>query len=46
MPSIHASPALSRFRVLEFLDLPWDDAVVDYRRTAEQKNVHSPTYEA
>ena len=33
-------------RVLEFLDLPWDDAVVDYRRTAEQKNVHSPTYEA
>lgn len=33
-------------RVLEFLDLPWDDAVLDYRRTAEQKNVHSPTYEA
>lgn len=33
-------------RVLEFLDLPWDDAVLDYRRRAEQKHVHSPTYEA
>ena len=33
-------------RVLEFLDLPWDDAVLDYRSRAEQKHVHSPTYEA
>jgi tetratricopeptide (TPR) repeat protein len=33
-------------RVLEFLDLPWDAAVLDYRRHAEQKHVHSPTYEA
>jgi hypothetical protein len=33
-------------RVLEFLDVPWDDAVLDYRRRAEQKHVHSPTYEA
>lgn len=33
-------------RVLEFLGLPWDDAVLDYRRRTEQKHVHSPTYEA
>lgn len=33
-------------RVLEFLDLPWDDAVIDYRSRAERKHVHSPTYEA
>lgn len=33
-------------RVLEFLGLPWDDAVLDYRSRAEQKHVHSPTYEA
>ena len=33
-------------RVLSFLDLPWDDAVLGYRRRAEQKHVHSPTYEA
>lgn len=33
-------------RVLEFLDLPWDAAVLDYRSRAEQKHVHSPTYEA
>ena len=33
-------------RVLEFLGLPWDDAVLDYRQRAQQKHVHSPTYEA
>lgn len=33
-------------RVLGFLDLPWDDAVLDYHSRAEQKHVHSPTYEA
>ena len=33
-------------RVLEFLELPWDDAVLDYRRRAQEKHVHSPTYEA
>jgi tetratricopeptide (TPR) repeat protein len=33
-------------RVLEFLGLPWDDAVLDYRRQAALKHVHSPTYEA
>jgi tetratricopeptide (TPR) repeat protein len=32
--------------VLDFLDLPWDDAVLQYRRRAESKHVHSPTYEA
>jgi hypothetical protein len=33
-------------RVLEFLELPWDDAVLDYRRRVQEKHVHSPTYEA
>lgn len=33
-------------RVLEFLDLPWDDRVLEYHRRAQQKHVHSPTYEA
>lgn len=32
--------------VLDFLELPWDDAVLQYRRRAETKHVHSPTYEA
>jgi tetratricopeptide (TPR) repeat protein len=32
--------------VLEFLDLPWNDAVLQYRSRAEHKHVHSPTYEA
>ncbi|HEX3598753.1 MAG TPA: sulfotransferase [Lacipirellulaceae bacterium] len=33
-------------RVLEFLGLPWDDCVLQYHRRAQQKHVHSPTYEA
>jgi hypothetical protein len=33
-------------RVLDFLDLPWDDAVLNYQQRAQQKHVHSPTYEA
>jgi tetratricopeptide (TPR) repeat protein len=33
-------------KVLEFLGLPWDDAVLGYHRRAAQKHVHSPTYEA
>ncbi|WP_428307712.1 sulfotransferase [Lacipirellula sp.] len=33
-------------RVLEFLELPWDDAVLNYRQRAQEKHVHSPTYEA
>ncbi len=32
--------------VLEFLGLPWDDCVLEYHRRAQQKHVHSPTYEA
>jgi Sulfotransferase family len=33
-------------RVFEFLDLPWDDRVLEYHRRAQTKHVHSPTYEA
>jgi tetratricopeptide (TPR) repeat protein len=33
-------------RVLGFLDLAWDDSVLDYHRRAQSKHVHSPTYEA
>jgi tetratricopeptide (TPR) repeat protein len=33
-------------RVLDFLGLPWDDAVLEYHRRAQKKHVHSPTYEA
>src|SRR3990170_204908 len=33
-------------KVLEFLELPWDDAVLEYHRRAQHKHVHSPTYEA
>lgn len=33
-------------RVLEFLQLPWDDRVLEYHRRAREKHVHSPTYEA
>lgn len=33
-------------RVLEFLNLAWDDSVLKYRDRAQQKHVHSPTYEA
>jgi tetratricopeptide (TPR) repeat protein len=32
--------------VLDFLALPWDDAVLEYHRRAQRKHVHSPTYEA
>jgi hypothetical protein len=32
--------------VLGFLDLPWDDAVLQYHRRAQRKHIHSPTYEA
>lgn len=33
-------------RTLEFLELPWDDCVLEYHRHAQKKHVHSPTYEA
>jgi Flp pilus assembly protein TadD len=33
-------------RVLDFLDLPWDDAVLAYHDRARSKHIHSPTYEA
>jgi hypothetical protein len=33
-------------RLLEFLELPWDQSVLEYHRRAQQKHVHSPTYEA
>jgi hypothetical protein len=33
-------------KVLDFLGLPWEDAVLDYHRRAQRKHVHSPTYEA
>jgi tetratricopeptide (TPR) repeat protein len=33
-------------KVCEFLELPWDDAVLNYRTRAQEKHVHSPTYEA
>jgi tetratricopeptide (TPR) repeat protein len=33
-------------RALEFLELPWDESVLDYRERAESKHVHSPTYAA
>ncbi len=32
--------------VLDFLDLPWDERVLEYHRRAQHKHVHSPTYEA
>jgi tetratricopeptide (TPR) repeat protein len=33
-------------KVLEFLNLSWDERVLEYHRRAQQKHVHSPTYEA
>lgn len=33
-------------RSLDFLGLPWDDQVLQYRQRAKTKHVHSPTYEA
>jgi cytochrome c-type biogenesis protein CcmH/NrfG len=33
-------------QTLKFLDLPWHDGVLEYHRRAQQKHVHSPTYEA
>jgi hypothetical protein len=33
-------------RALEFLDLPWDPAVLQYRDRLKAKSVSSPTYEA
>ena len=33
-------------RVLEFLQLPWDPVVLEYRQRLQQKAVASPTYEA
>ena len=33
-------------KALDFLSLPWDDVVLQYHRRAQQKHVHSPTYEA
>jgi hypothetical protein len=33
-------------RVLDFLELPWNDQVLNYHRRAQTKHVHSPTYEA
>ncbi|MBN1852541.1 MAG: sulfotransferase [Pirellulales bacterium] len=39
-------PEYQARRVLKFLDLAWDDSVLDYHRRAQRKHVHSPTYEA
>jgi hypothetical protein len=33
-------------KVLDFLELPWDAGVLKYHERAQQKHVHSPTYEA
>jgi tetratricopeptide (TPR) repeat protein len=33
-------------KVLAFLELPWNDVVLDYHRRAQRKHVHSPTYAA
>ena len=33
-------------KVLDFLETPWDESVLEYHRRAERKHVHSPTYEA
>ena len=33
-------------RTLDFLDLPWDPAVLNYRDRLKEKPVNSPTYEA
>jgi tetratricopeptide (TPR) repeat protein len=33
-------------KVLNFLELPWDDRVLEYHRRAQRKHVHSPTYES
>jgi hypothetical protein len=38
-------PAQAR-RATEFLGLPWDDRVLDYRAAAANKVVNSPTHEA
>jgi hypothetical protein len=38
-------PAVAR-KTLEFLDLPWDDAVLGYRERARTRSVLSPTYES
>lgn len=32
-------------RMLQTVDLPWNDAVTNYRAQVSQKHVHSPTYE-
>jgi tetratricopeptide (TPR) repeat protein len=32
--------------ILDFLGLPWNDAVLDFHRRAQRKHIHSPTYEA
>ena len=36
----------ARRRALEFLGLPWEPKVLDYRERLRQKAVASPTYEA
>src|SRR4029079_12805618 len=33
-------------KVLTFLDLRWEERVLEYHRRAQSKHVHSPTYEA
>jgi hypothetical protein len=33
-------------KALSFLGLPWDDVVLQYHQRAQQKHVHSPTYES
>ena len=33
-------------RILDFLDLPWDQSVLQFHEHARQKHVRSPTYEA
>ena len=38
----HPRPQLER--VLDFLDLPWDDAVVDHRRRGHGATTNTPSY--
>jgi hypothetical protein len=40
-----ADPVLQTKRTCEFLEVPWDPQVLDYRQSAARKVVASPTYE-
>ena len=40
-----SSPREALGSILEFLDLPWNDAVLDYRRTARERYTSTPSAE-